>query len=101
MRSALNKHSSVNHTTLYSVANDVNDVKVFCGYTLAKRSKSSHFSRSDSDTKKTKFCKACLKMLRFGLVKAKSFHVQDFWVSFVSNRYNHVFLVPTWNVVKV
>ena len=32
MRSALNKHSSVNHTTLYSAANDVNDVKVFCEY---------------------------------------------------------------------
>ena len=68
--------------------------------TLANRNKSSHFSRSDSDTKKTKSCKAVASRC-YGLVKAKAVHIQDFWVSFVSNRCNHVFLVPTWNVVKV
>ena len=92
MLTALNKHPSVNRRSLYSVAKNMGHPKLYCCRCFGKpKLVLTFFEIKFCYPNKPNFCKDVA--LRCScLVKAKAVYLQEFWVIFVLNRYNQVFM---------
>ena len=88
MLTALNKHPSVNCTTLYSVAKNVDHPKLLLWMLWQTET---FFEIRFCYQNKPNFCKDVALRCSY-LVKAKAVYLQEFWVIFALTRYNQAFM---------